>query len=92
MNVEQCFPIPEFSVSEMQEIAGAFKHPAVVKYLKHLGRINAIKIAVNPKDNGMTDAEYINSQEQLRGGIAMVLTLLDVEEAPKEENSAPQGS
>ena len=80
----ELFELPSFSTSETHEIAEALRKPAVVKYLKSLAFGNAVQIVVSPKE-GQSDTEYIRTQEQLRGGIAMVETLLSVKEADKEE-------
>lgn len=83
------FEPAQFTATELDIIAKNLKHPSVVKYLKNLAQIAMVSIAISPKEDTEIN-EYVLKQEQQRGGIAMVETLLSLEEAKSEESATPQ--
>ena len=83
------FPQKEFTRTEMVQIAEAISNPSLQAYLKDLAYKATIEIACTPQEENQSDAEYIRKQEQLRGSIAVVQTLLGIEKAeePQEFNA-----
>lgn len=83
----QIFPIPEFSVTEMEVVATHLSTPAVTKYLHYLAYVNATAIATTGPAEGESDATYLRRVEGIRGRLEALDTLLTI--AAQNQSTTP---